>query len=168
MTCRVLSLPQEIIRLIANYFKTEEDQNKQIVPFPLDWRNFLDTNKEYFGQWKKESQLIDLSPDYAVKFYESNKFRVMVTQLVVNPRLQINIQFRNSLTTLREIDLKQLSNVRKIVIPVMCNPMKIIPIVFDVEEISIHNYPQISENLGYFSQNKLSLAFLTWITKLSI
>jgi hypothetical protein len=75
MTSSLLSLPQDILRLIANYFKTVEDQDKQIFQFPLDWRNFLDTSKEYFKQWKKESQLIDLSSDYADKFYQSKTFR---------------------------------------------------------------------------------------------
>jgi hypothetical protein len=89
--CFLYYLPPEILRLLANYFLKDEDQNKKIFWFSRDWRNFLNTNRQHFAKWKKESQLIVLHLPLASKFYSSSEVRERVAQYIENPREQIEI-----------------------------------------------------------------------------
>jgi hypothetical protein len=69
--CYLALLPGDILRLLLpNYFLPSEDQNKTIFCFSRDWRNFMNTQKD-FQIWKKLSQLIILKFPLADMFYDS-------------------------------------------------------------------------------------------------
>jgi hypothetical protein len=88
-TCLLHFLPPEILRYLANYFLEKEHHDKNVFKFSHDWRNFMNTKKDSFGKWKKESQLIILSSSLTKEFYESAEVRSQVFLYVENPREQI-------------------------------------------------------------------------------
>jgi hypothetical protein len=90
MNC-VSFLPTDVLRIVANYFLQEEDQNKGIFPFCRDWRNFMNSRKEDFSQWKKSSQLIRLKFPFAETFYRSWELQAKVFRCVENPREQVEL-----------------------------------------------------------------------------
>jgi hypothetical protein len=86
-------LPQDILRCFTNYLQPESSQNRRTFHYCYDWRNFLNTSKEYFGEWKKESQILVL-PDLETKRYrDSAEFRQRINQCVENPRFQVDLAF---------------------------------------------------------------------------
>jgi hypothetical protein len=115
-------LPRDILAFIANYFLASEDQNKKIYVYRYDWRNFMNTSKELFGQWKKESQLIVLTFPQSETFYNSEEFRERIWKSMKNPRLQLDLIFNRFSPDLDNpldvrsvtIDLKRLNGTRKI------------------------------------------------------
>jgi hypothetical protein len=87
-----MRLPQDVLSLLPNYLLPPERQNKKIFEFSWDWRNFMNSNKEYFGEWKRESQFIRLSGVTSKKFLSSS-FRNRVLQSVNNCSLQVAVRF---------------------------------------------------------------------------
>jgi pyruvate-formate lyase-activating enzyme len=114
--CFLYYLPQEILRLLANYFLKEEDQNKMTFRFCRDWRNFLNTNRQHFAKLKKESQLIVLRLPLASKFYSSSEVRDKVFQYIENPREQIEIflSYHHYEHYSKSINLESINNLKRI------------------------------------------------------
>jgi hypothetical protein len=79
----------------------------------------MNTSKEIFGQWKKESQLVVLKFPQSEMFYNSQEFRERILHSIENPRLQLDLLF-NCLTAgsirveIEKIDLNRLNHIRKI------------------------------------------------------
>jgi hypothetical protein len=151
----LIFLPRDILSFIANYFLVEEEQNKKIFPYSYDWRNFMNTSKHYFGQWKKESQLIVLSCPYVEGFYLSEEFQERILSTIENPRLQLDLIFNylqyyssNHLT----IDLETIKNVRKISVEGTGGHYSVVPRVVNVDEVCLHHCPV--EDLSYWSNAK--------------
>jgi hypothetical protein len=71
--CFLISLPSEVVRLLAHYFLDVEDHGKKEFQFCHDWRNFMNTSAAYFGKWKKESQRIVLKDSLALSFIRVSK-----------------------------------------------------------------------------------------------
>jgi Leucine-rich repeat (LRR) protein len=86
-------LPPEILYFLANYLLPEDEQNKWIFRFTIDWRNFLNTSKVGFEKLKKQSRIITLSALYADKLRTSAKFCQRVYHLIENPFEQLELHF---------------------------------------------------------------------------
>jgi hypothetical protein len=106
--------------VVANYFVQEEDQNKSIFPFTRDWRNFMNTRKEDFSQWKKSSQLIHLKLPVAETFYRSSKLQAKIFQCVEIPREQVEVKLNYTFDYLLQlndiVDLQLIPEVKRIYI----------------------------------------------------
>jgi hypothetical protein len=152
----VLFFPRDVLCLIANYFLKEENyRNKRVFPFSYDWRNFMNTNKRCFGEWKKESQRIVLSSFHAENFVKSSAFRERILQLIMNPRLQLDLTFECEVYYGRKqlkIELKELNFIRKLYIQETVECYKMIPDVIDIEELALYNSPV--DDLSYWSHVK--------------
>jgi hypothetical protein len=85
----VTGLPEEILLFLANYLFPTEEQNKKVFSFSQDWRNLINTSKEYFGEWKKQSQVIILHWNYADRFLRSSVFRERILSTVSESHKQI-------------------------------------------------------------------------------
>jgi hypothetical protein len=152
----LIFLPRDILCFIANYFLVKEQQNKKVFPYCYDWRNFMNTSKHHFGQWKKESQLIVLSCPYVEGFYLSEEFQERILSTIENPRLQLDLIFKylqyyssNHLT----IDLEMINNVRKICIEGTGGHYSVVPRVVNVDEVCLHHCSV--ENLSYWLNAKI-------------
>jgi hypothetical protein len=133
MAAPLLSLPQDILGFIANYLLPEPQQNKIIFRYSYDWRNFLNSSKKYFGQWKKESQIIVLTDSYARRFRVLKGFREEIYQCVENPRFQLDVVFDEEGEG-PEVNLQSLGSMRKIHLNYYdC----LAPPAMDVDEISL-------------------------------
>jgi hypothetical protein len=86
----LLSFPQDILYLCANYLLAKDDQNKKAFHFSFDWR--ISTSQENFAEWKKESQIISLKGKFAERFQNSSTFR----SRILHPRLQLELCFDSS------------------------------------------------------------------------
>jgi hypothetical protein len=120
----------------------------------------MNTNKRYFGVWKKECQRIVLSASHAENFVKSSEFRERILEIILNPRLQLDLIFEYEEYYGRKqlkIDLKELNIVRKLYIQETVERCKVIPDVIDIEELALFNSPV--EELSYWSHVK-SLTFL--------
>jgi Leucine-rich repeat (LRR) protein len=115
-------LPRDILYLIATYFLKPEFQNKTIFHFTYDWRNFMNSSKEIFGQWKKEIQIIALTYPQVEDFQNLPEFREKILSMIENPRRQLDLIFTDLDDCMRyipdkpQIDLNSLNYVRKIVV----------------------------------------------------
>jgi hypothetical protein len=98
MTASIVSFSEEILYFIANYLVSTEDQDQDqlVFRFSYDWRNFMNASKEYFGEWKKRSQLIVLNNFYAQRFRTSVEFRARIVQMIRSPLDQPELNFRSS------------------------------------------------------------------------
>jgi hypothetical protein len=113
MNCYIISLPKDILYLLADFLTKSRVQ--AILYFSTDWRNFLNTSKEHFGEWKKESQLIVLQLAEANEFKKNSRFREMVLQGVVDPSEQLELQFHFPSQQFENVgDLGSFGNVRTI------------------------------------------------------
>jgi hypothetical protein len=130
----LFSFPQDIFYLFANYLLAKDDQNKKSFHFSYDWRNFMNTSKEYFAEWKKESQIISLNGKFAERFHKSSQFRDRILQTIQNPRFQLEVSFifPNGVNRRPVINLKRLNGVRSLHIE-ECKLRKIE--LLDVEEL---------------------------------
>jgi hypothetical protein len=160
-------LPRDILSFIANYFLEDDDQNKNIHVFRYDWRNFMNSSKEIFGLWKKESQIIVLTFPYSETFYNSEEFRGRILHSIETPRLQLDLIFNRFSSDpdnpkkgkTVEIDLKRIIHTRKISMngggfPVSC---QVIPFLnLDVDEISFRG---IKVNDFSFLSNVKNVSF---------
>jgi hypothetical protein len=94
--CCLIFLPEEILLFLANYLIPTEDQNKKVFSFSQDWRNFMNTSKEYFGEGKIQSQVISLQWIYADRFLRSSKFRERILSTINDSEKQIDLVFTAS------------------------------------------------------------------------
>jgi Leucine-rich repeat (LRR) protein len=94
MKADLFSLPKELLHLVGNYLLAVDQQNKfkLIYEFNFDWRNFMNTSKEFFGEWKKRSRKIVLKPTHATKFIELEQFRDRILPLIEVPSTQLELQ----------------------------------------------------------------------------
>jgi hypothetical protein len=97
-TCHLLRLPQDVLSLLSNYLLPPEWQNKKIFEFSWDWRNFMNSNQEYFGEWKRESWFVRLSGACSKRFLTA-AFRNRVLQSVNNGSLQVGVRFHYERTS---------------------------------------------------------------------
>jgi hypothetical protein len=133
MTAPLLSLPEDILCSIANCLLPIPEQNKRAFHYSHDWLNFMNSNKEHFGNWKKESQIIVLTGSNAKRFRDLKEFRERIYQCVENPRFQLDI-FLKKEGGCPPLDLQLFDKVRKIVlIDFDC----VAPPTMDVDEISL-------------------------------
>jgi hypothetical protein len=131
MNCCIISLPKDVLYLIANFLTKSSVQ--AIFPFSNDWRNFVNTSKEHFGEWKKDCQLIVLKLTEANEFKKNSRFREMVLQGVVDPSEQLDLQFHFSSQQFEIVgDLGSFGNVRKI----------------SAEQCRITNFPSVFQELS--------------------
>jgi hypothetical protein len=136
MCSLLISFPQDIFYLFANYLLVEDDQNKKVFHFSYDWRNFMNTSKEYLAAWKRESQVITLTWKFAERYQKSADFRFRILQTIQNPRLQLELsfvlpddEFRHPVVTLAKVN-----GVRKLSLQ-ECKLRKIE--LLDVEELAL-------------------------------
>jgi hypothetical protein len=134
MTAPLLSLPQDILRSIANYLLPGPEHNKRIFHYSYDWRNFLSSNKEYFGRWKKESQILVLTDSYARSFRDLKRFREKIYHCVENPRFQLEVATDEVGERRPFVDLQSLGRMRKINLE-CCDCLA--PPAMDVDEIAL-------------------------------
>jgi hypothetical protein len=113
MTSNFLFLPQDILCTVANYLLPISEQNKRLFHYSYDWRNFMNSSKEYFGKWKKESQIIVLTDSDAKRFRDLKGFRERIYRCVENPRFQLDIVLDEKEESRPSIDLQSLGRMRK-------------------------------------------------------
>jgi Leucine-rich repeat (LRR) protein len=152
-------LPRDILYLIATYFLKPEDQNKIIFHFTYDWRNFVNSSKEIFGKWKKESQIIVLTYPQVEDFQNVTEFRERILSMIENPRRQLDLIFTDRdgceryIPDKPQINLNSLNSVRKIVVKFSKRPPAITfpTTTMDVEEIILRGKPK---DLSFLSSVK--------------
>jgi hypothetical protein len=147
--CFLISLPSEVIRLVAHYFLKVEDHEEKVFPFCHDWRNFMNTSKTYFGKWKKESQVIVLKYPYALSFYQCSKIRQQVLNSIEDPRKQLDLGFIN-IDPERSVDLESILHVRSAGV----SNGKVIPCSVDFDEIILMQCNFTDNSLQYYSRVK--------------
>jgi hypothetical protein len=108
----ILRLPQDVLSLIPNYLLEKEEQNQMIFEFSWDWRNFMNTSKQY-RQWKKQSRFVVLSTQYSMKFLKMQPFRNQVLNLFENSALQLSMSLI-IFDRLESTDLRGLPNLKKL------------------------------------------------------
>jgi hypothetical protein len=125
-TFPLFSLLPEIIRSLPNYFLEEPEQNKSVFKFSHGWRNFMNTSKKQFGQWKKESQLIVLREPLVDSFYNSLQIRQQIFGYIEDPGKQLELEFNARyhhfnmglglipFAPVPPIDLKFIDNVKRV------------------------------------------------------
>jgi hypothetical protein len=87
----VVSIPHDLLFLVANYLLPKNRQNKMTFRYSHDWRNFINTSKEYFSEWKKQTQVIVLESEYAVTFIRSLQFFHRIKQEIVDSLHQLDL-----------------------------------------------------------------------------
>jgi hypothetical protein len=146
MNGSIVSLPVHILSRVAKYLLPVEDGNKRIFKFSVDWRNFMNTSQEYFGEWKKQCQLVVLQFDYADKFRESENFRDRVLFVIQDPLEQLELHLLSFIRT-KNLNLMNLGQLRKIDVA-RCQinnfPTALMEASFDHCTIaSFHNFPPV-------------------------
>jgi hypothetical protein len=124
MNGSIVSLPVHILSWVANYLLPVQEGNKRIFKFSTDWRNFMNTSQEYFGEWKKQCQLVVLQFAYAEKFRESESFRDRVLSVIRTPLEQLELHLISFFHT-KNLDLTSFGQLKKI----------------DVSRCQINNFP---------------------------
>jgi hypothetical protein len=94
MKTYIFALPRDVLRTVANYLLENEEQNKQIFSFNSEWRNFMNSSKEQFWEWKIQSQIVILRGIYAQQFSQSREFRERISQTIQKPEEQLKLAFR--------------------------------------------------------------------------
>jgi hypothetical protein len=93
----IFSLPADIFYHISNFLLLDGRDERQVFKFSNDWRNFCNTSKSLFSDWKKQTQIINLKPLYSDKFSRSSKFRERICGLVENAQEQLVLNFKREL-----------------------------------------------------------------------
>jgi hypothetical protein len=91
----IFSLPKDILHFLSHYFSIEkvvEEEIKTVFKFNSEWTNFLNTSKEYCGEWKKHSRIVVLKACYAEKYLNSSRFRERILQTIVDPLEQLELR----------------------------------------------------------------------------
>jgi hypothetical protein len=148
-TSSLIFLPRDVLCFVVNYFLDEENQNKSVFRYPRDWMNFMSSSKQYFGQWKRSSQLITIPAPFPEQFYASAEFREKIFRLVENPGAQVQLE---ELSATLEIDFQVLNNLKKITVGGISEASKVVPRIVDVEEIVLYEFP--IEDLSFWSRAK--------------
>jgi Leucine-rich repeat (LRR) protein len=93
MNCYVASTPRDVFHFLADYLLPVEEQQKHIFKYSFDLRNFVNTNKRYFGEWKKKTRVMVLMTAKAELFANSSIFRNRVLSMIEDPMEQLELQF---------------------------------------------------------------------------
>jgi hypothetical protein len=129
----IICIPQDLLYFVANFFLAREDQNKLIFKFSRDWRNFLNTSKHYFAEWKRKSQVVLLQGLYADIFVTYQRFRERIFRSLENPAKQLELHYHhyNIVRGKRAIDLGNVKGLKKLMIT----------------NCDISNFPYVSEEI---------------------
>jgi hypothetical protein len=174
--CFLAYVPSEVLRIIANYFLSEKDQDRHVFQFTHDWRNFMNTKKLYFEKWKKESQIIVLRYPLVEQFYQSAEVQQKVFQYIIDPRKQLELFFNYDddvfkIYGKKFVDLNLMNNVKRISI----HGAKVKLASVDVEQLEFINcsfdnfsmflFPLVKTLVykDYFSEEVIDLAPLNGV-----
>jgi hypothetical protein len=111
MSC-VVSVPRDLLFLVANYLLPKDQQNKLVFRYSHDWRNFINTNQEYFSEWKKQTQVIVLDSEYAVRFIRLPEFSDRIRQQMEDSMQQLELQIQRC--ELEEQELRSIPSVKRL------------------------------------------------------
>jgi hypothetical protein len=129
----IASLPRDLLFLIAYFLLPKEEQNKVVFRYSFAWRNFINTSKQSFGEWKKHTQVIVLEWGYARDFFRSPEFSRRILLLIENSRHQLELKIRR----MKKLEERELGWMNK----VKC---------FDVAGCNLP-FPQASSHLALYS-----------------
>jgi hypothetical protein len=93
MNCYFASTPRDVLHFLADYLLPAEEQQKPIFKYSFDLRNFVNTNKSYFGEWKKKTRVMVLMTTESEMFVNSLAFRNRVLSMIDDPLEQLVLQF---------------------------------------------------------------------------
>jgi hypothetical protein len=93
MNCCVASTPRDVLYFLVDYLLPVEEQQKPNFKYSFDLRNFVNTNKSYFGEWKKKTRVMVLMTAESEMFVTSLTFRNRVLSMIENPLEQLELQF---------------------------------------------------------------------------
>jgi hypothetical protein len=94
MNCFIVLLPEDVHYLVASYLLPDRERNKTVFKFSEDWRNFMNTNNEYYGEMKRRTRFISLTRSASSNFKAEKKFRKRVFRLTDNSLNQLEIHFK--------------------------------------------------------------------------
>jgi hypothetical protein len=114
MSCFVSSIPRDVLHFLADYLLPVEEQQKQVFKYSYDLRNFVNTSKKYFGEWKKKTRLMVLTTDEAEMYASSATFRSKVLTMIEDPLEQLELQFLYQKRT-NEVSFNFCGGARKII-----------------------------------------------------
>jgi hypothetical protein len=171
--CRIASLPLDILNLLAdnylreicdnstktiflNYSKKKdaEERSRKIFRFSYDWRNFINTSKKNFGNWKKESQIIFLSYPYTRLFCNSPEFRQRIISAVESTRQQLELSYDltyYNTETFSSISLDLMNDVKSIYIT-QCHVLTPPGLIMNAEEIHLFRSELSNKDFSFASQ----------------
>jgi hypothetical protein len=111
MLCRIHTKRRIVFlgRLSVTYGGTTATDFK----YSFDLRNFVNTNKSYFGEWKKKTRVMVLMTAESEMFVKSSAFRNRVLSMIEDPLEQLELQFFYSLA---EVSLNFPGGARKITV----------------------------------------------------
>jgi Leucine-rich repeat (LRR) protein len=116
----ILCIPHDLLYFVANFLLAEPEQNKLIFKFSRNWRNFMNTSKQYFAGWKHHSQVVTLQGLYADIFFTYPRFRERISRSVKNLVEQLEIDYRWSSYEVnekkQEIDLGNVKGLKRLMI----------------------------------------------------
>jgi hypothetical protein len=93
MNCFIVLLPEDVHYLVASYLLPDSERNKTVFKFSEDWRNFMNTNNEYYGEMKRRTRFITLTRSSSNDFKADKKFRKRVFRLTDNSLNQLELHF---------------------------------------------------------------------------
>jgi hypothetical protein len=112
--CALGWLPQELF-LFLSYYLLDDGKNKAFQ-FNSDWRNLMNSNKEYFGELKRQTRYISLINN-SNQFLIDPLFRQRILSLVGNPSWQVSCSFQDCVGEVGELhDVTVLCNLNRIYI----------------------------------------------------
>jgi hypothetical protein len=150
----VVYFPRDLLYLIADFLLAQQEQNKLVFRFSRDWRNFMNTSKQYFGEWKRKSQVVVLRTLYADMFLTYLKFRERILESMENSIEQLAVHFYNRVRAVqRVVDLANVKGLKALVL----------------SNCEISNFPYVSEEISLSSCRFIRLndrppsrRFTTW------
>jgi hypothetical protein len=113
-TSSLFRLPGDTLFLLPPYLVAMEEESQRIFVFSRDWRNFMNTSKEHFREWKHQSQLINLTVKYSMHFFKTAAFRYLVLETVNIPSLQLSINLQFNRNSQNWVDLSILPELKRI------------------------------------------------------
>jgi hypothetical protein len=114
MNCYIASISRDVLYFLADYLLPVEEQQKQNFKYSLELRNFVNTNKSYFGEWKRKTRVMVLMTAESEMFVNSSAFRNRVLSMVEDPLEQLELQFLYQRLT--EVSLNFPGGARKITV----------------------------------------------------
>jgi hypothetical protein len=130
--CGFSLFPQDLLGFLARYLLPEDGNDGYQFKFVLELRNLVNSNRKYFSEWKKQSQILPLNRKYSLLFVQSKSFHEHVERSVTTlKQLQISLDMDDAVY----IDLTQLHGVQKISFINWTLPFA--PVLIDVDHITL-------------------------------